>query len=1411
MVGDPFSLRTVGDCQALWEEFINRCSDDGKLFGIEHNELEESISHSGLNINAAEFVPTATAKTNQQPAADPSDSCSNSSSLSLQEDYPGNKTGENIFHLEGSSHIVENDNFSDNAKRRDEIATEFDTDDSQHDSDDAGDELSESDDLGNADDFAEYDNVDETVPPKYMDPIIQALKEKCEEKAIKRKLPDEAKYEENVTEGGKLRDEAEREKDELELELAPDSAKENGNKIDSNTAQRKIVHEDVQMKTKKGKTQVFLVNINYKYSERTERLLRQPKVREEECLQPDYLDQLLKDDPELYRECTLRVNYDGTRTSYGELHDAETEDILIEGNTRQTFDRDVVVVKLSERPCSESTELKSDSERLKGKICGIRHHALNLRERQFVCTISRDNPRVMYPINKTMTPIANLTDETCKGVPIYKKIQPGSDEKAVRVSTLSHREALSGKFFFVVQYLQWRRDFPYPLGIVTKTIRRGNDLSEAVKLLNAEYLLKEEFPEEVTKEVQKHIERWSSSTRYEKDSRQRVLDAFTIDPPGSKALDDALTVEEQEDGLYKVGVHIADVSYFVKEESKIDVEARRRGTTYFRGHRYQDVLMLPEELSHNICSLLPNQDRLAVSVYLVLDQDGRVQDEGELNFCRTIVKSQCRLTYADAQKVIIGKSVCCRPEDGEMTSRIQESIRTLSSLAQKRRNVRLSDGSYYHFDHADRKKDLEAHELVEEMMILANTAVARYLVERKASLAPLRIQPPPKTKKLNDWRESFGNCAQLSLSLRRHLPVPQDVECVENFVVPTPTWSCICKARRKPDQRDLKLLLCNDNIYPQLAVARTFLNGLQRKAGDVRAIDVEEEHRVHWSLNVREYTRFTYPIRRYLDIRVHRLLLETAGQNLVADIDDIAEVYRRCSVLSDKSSKCEKDFGRIEVAAKLQKTSSEFPAIVEMIGRDFIRLQILADVNQYLSPKQRRIQISHLGPTEQPEMNESTRCLELKWKLRIYDASAQNIKRAKRIKSRNQDRHICEDRAKIQALMSVNSTDSRSGYRIPGSLWMDILDAVKEDDGVRLTERLRDMDDIIAYETKELPREKKENSFQEELDHEDDDDGDEGEEEEEEEGEEGGEDVDEEEVEEEDYVGDDEEEKDEDEDDTKGEEEKDEEEEAEEGDETAVHFIETSLKLKVADSVYVHLSANDIGGLMSPEIQLFNLAPGINICLEHRKLADKCFTEGASGQASQQFYKNINSYVHVWRPVLAMEAATVAVKNDDTLILQNLGVNWREEGGNFFGEFELQKNFCKTRQIDIFYGDYACVKVTCPTSLPDSEQLDGNSEFSNEMAKEALADIHACDMSSGSHSEHETPSDDEDDMESSPLDRKAVKSCWVGHCTFSFADNSSMKYRLKLFQHSMEVPEGLGIGKKWICSVEIIKQTIPSR
>ena len=1312
VVGDPHSLRTVGACQGLWEEFIKRCSDQGSLFGIEPNELEESISQSGLNINATEFVPGAFLSTSR-PAAKKQDRCLNDTASSISPPSPQElksdfkRSGRSFLSL-GKSHLSDDDGTAPTDHENLEVSEPS----SASDTDDAGDELSESDDLGYADDFAEYGNMDETVPPEYMDEIILALKAKCEEKEIKRKAKQEAKEE--------------KEEDSTKSSLPTHSG--------FNDVGNNVVHENYKMTTRKGETHIFLVNMNVKYSERTQRLLREPKEKEQESLQPEYLERLVKDDPQKYRKCSLHISYERSKTLYGEIQDLASEDILIEGSTRQYFDRDKVVVKLTDLP-------SSSSERIKGEIVGRWNRPINLRELQFVCTINRSNPWVMYPINRSMTPIGNLRDESCGGVPIYKRVHPGSAEKAVRVDTLSLKEALSGNYLFVVQYLHWKREFPYPLGIVTKKIRKTSDLSEAFKLLAAEYQLKEYFPDEVDREVKRQINKWSSIPTCQRNTRQHVTNAFTIDPPGSKALDDALTTEQLENGLYKVGVHIADVSYFVKKGSRIDSEARKRGTSYFRGHGFGDVLMLPKDLSHYICSLLPNQERLAVSVYLVLDQDGRIQEEQEkLDFCRTIVTSQCRLTYAEAQRLILGEPIRGKPvSDGEVTRVIEQSIRTLSFLAQKRRQLRLADKSFFHFDHADRKEDLEAHELVEEMMILANTAVARYLVRgQEVPSAPLRIQLPPKRRKLDEWIEKYGEFAMLSLSLRTHLR--QDGHYTESFVVPTSTWNNINKALRKQDHRGLTHLICNDNIYPQLAVARSRLNGLQRKAEDVRAADVKEDHRVHWSLNVLEYSRFTSPIRRYLDIEVHRLLLRNEEQTTAPE--DLPELYGRCSFLSDRSSKFEKDCGQVQFAADLKENPCETAAVVEVISRDFIQMQLLSDANQYLSPKQRRVRISDLGPIEQPELDETSTCVELKWKFRMYDASAENMKRAEQLG--DQEIHLREDRSKIEALFYAVLSCSSLGYHIPSGHWREVLDAVKKSDFKRLKQCLEEVDESIAGEGERAFKEEMRQLRQKEKD----DDNDWNDDDESNHKDDDGED---------DY--------DEDSDDFDESDSGSGTESPEDEEDSELHFIKAIRALKISDNVSVQLSANDVGPLMTPDIQLFNLAPGINICLEHRKLADKCFVKTASEKASKQRYKTIPAYVNAWKPLLKMEAATEAISNDDALVLQDIEVKWKENDGcKLVGEFYLDKTFSESRQIEIFHGDYACVRVSCSTSSSSSL----------------------------------TPR------------RKAVERYWIGHCIFTGAE-TSLKFTLKLFQHSMSIPQVLRSGVTRRCIMEIIKQTIPSR
>jgi len=369
----------------------------------------------------------------------------------------------------------------------------------------------------------------------------------------------------------------------------------------------------------------------------------------------------------------------------------------------------------------------------------------------------------------------------------------------------------------------------------------------------------------------------------------------------------------------------------------------------------------------------------------------------------------------------------------------------------------------------------------------------------------------------------------------------------------------------------------------------------------------------------------------------------------------------------------------------------------------------------------------------------------------VYDASAENMKRARHL--RDQELHLHKDRSKIEALLYAVLSCSSLDYHIPSGHWREVLDAVKKGDFKRLKQCLEEVDKGIASERERAFKEEMRQQRQREQEEKEDDD---------------------------DWNDDDEnnDEDDDDDDDDDGEDDLDEETDDfdesdsesdtespkdEEGSE--LHFIKAIRALKVSDNVSVQLSANDVGPFMTPDIQLFNLAPGINICLEHRKFADKCFTEPASEKASKQRYRNITAYVNAWKPLLNMEAATDAILNDDALDLLDIEVRWEENDDcQLVGEFHLDKTFSETRQIEIFLGDYACVRVSCSTSPSSSLTPEG----------------------------------------------KAVERYWVGHCIFTGAE-TSLKFTLKLFQHSMSIPQVLRRGGTRRCIVEIIKQTIPCR
>ena len=825
-----------------------------------------------------------------------------------------------------------------------------------------------------------------------------------------------------------------------------------------------------------------------------------------------------------------------------------------------------------------------------------------------------------------MSKIVNLSDKNLNGLPLYKEIHDGS-ERPFKVHVMDFTEALSGKFWFLVQYLQWRSDCHSPLGIVIKKLPQGNTLSESMGILLAEHGVRERFSKECKAEVQaKFPPGWSIPVE-EYGSRQKIEGAFTIDPENSKDLDDALTLEQLSDSVKRVGVHIADVGFFVEPGTQLDKDAMFRSTSYYPGHDYQSVPMLPRELSENHCSLLPGKDRLCVSVFLDVSDEGQLVSQPKIT--RTIVKSSCKLTYPEAQKIIDDQDDSLH----HVPQHVKEKIGALSALAQRRRKLRLTDASFDHWSNSDDDgEDFEAHELVEEMMLLTNEEIAKFLSQKIPERAPLRTQLPPKDHKLSDWVRQYGQFVKYSLFLRGFYP-EETLSKMANeailseaseFKVQESVWFELCNAAETGDQAKLHKLICNESNHPQLAVANSQFRRIQPKSQYVCESDQPKENVVHFSLGMRCYTHFTSPIRRYIDIQVHRLVLDFISQRAIANIsskDQVAKVCRRSTFAQDNSRKFKKASNKVYLASKLKGKSHETTAVIALIDTDKeITLEVLSHEFNHLSTRQRKVKLSNLNPFA-VELVPNGLEVVLTWRLRLYIAPEGNIIEEPE-----------KERKKIALLLSEGMARNTKVLKLPAENWLEILEACQEGDYgnlktmIRQTERVRQ----LASRVPESNRPGKPHKPSKDQ----------------------------------------------------------------KADTNLEYFYEKISSLRKYDIANIQLTAHMTHGVFHPEIQLFKINPNVHICVEHRKYPRECFATTARYQASQKTYTGVDEYIQAWEPVLAMEAAASTVEESDEFTIHHLKIAWKKDiSGKLEGSFSLQNEYCSSRQIKFYPGDFVCVRV----------------------------------------------------------------------------------------------------------------------
>ncbi|KND48209.1 MAG: ribonuclease R [Parcubacteria bacterium C7867-006] len=412
-------------------------------------------------------------------------------------------------------------------------------------------------------------------------------------------------------------------------------------------------------------------------------------------------------------------------------------------------------------------------------------------------------------------------------------------------------------------------------GEIIKVIGKKGENNAEMESIVLEKGFRVEFPPSVEAEAEKIHSTYKETFEAEIKNRRdmRGVTTMTIDPADAKDFDDAISFQDLGDGTYEIGVHIADVSHFVTPGSELDRESEKRGLSVYLVDR--TIPMLPEVLSNDLCSLNPNEDKFTFSAVFKLNTDGKVLDEW---FGRTVIHSDRRFTYEDAQEVIDGK------QDGPY----QNELRTLQKIAKKMEVSKFHNGAI-NFETEEvkfvldekgkpisvyKKQRLDTHKLVEEYMLLANRAVAKFIfmsqnqdIRKKGWQSVYRIHAKPDKDRIKD----------LAIFLKA---MGFDLHNEEGEVT----------------SKDINKLLKESEGTPNEELIKTAtIRSMAKAVYSTKNIG-------HFGLAFAYYTHFTSPIRRYPDLLVHRFLeRELKGGKI--EQDEYQKFERICLASSELEKK----------------------------------------------------------------------------------------------------------------------------------------------------------------------------------------------------------------------------------------------------------------------------------------------------------------------------------------------------------------------------------------------------------------------------------------------------------------------------------------------------------------------------
>lgn len=425
----------------------------------------------------------------------------------------------------------------------------------------------------------------------------------------------------------------------------------------------------------------------------------------------------------------------------------------------------------------------------------------------------------------------------------------------------------------VVKITEWPDNAKNPFGQVIDVLGKAGDNTTEMHAILAEYGLPYTYPQAVEAAAEKISAEITEEDYAEREDMRDVV-TFTIDPKDAKDFDDALSIRQLKPGLWEVGVHIADVSHYVKEGSIIDKEAVKRATSVYLVDR--TIPMLPERLCNFICSLRPDEEKLAYSVIFEMNEKAEVKD---YRIRHTVIKSNRRFTYEEAQQTI---------ETGQ--GEYKEEILELNRLAQILRERRLTAGAI-NFDRCEVKFEIdengkplsvyfkeskEANKLIEEFMLLANRTVAEHIGKvpknKKPKVFPYRIHDLPDPDKLDNLSQFIARFGYKIRTGGSKVEVSKSINRLLNDI---------------------------EGKKEQNLIETVSLRAMQKARYSIYNIG-------HYGLAFDFYTHFTSPIRRYPDLMVHRLLTRYLAGGRTAQADKYENLCEHSSAMEQTAASAER-------------------------------------------------------------------------------------------------------------------------------------------------------------------------------------------------------------------------------------------------------------------------------------------------------------------------------------------------------------------------------------------------------------------------------------------------------------------------------------------------------------------------